>query len=195
VDFVVESLLAELRAHFSTVNACKFSGVLPRTSLVVNRRLRALTGRVFYDEKLIELSHYHLVQPYGRDQAFKTLEHEMLHLYLDTIGQSPGHTPTFKRLARDLEISVWHGLPYPKNRVPTVLHMYECPVCGKRISRNRRLSEIRRNACGDCCRVHNKGGFDVRFLMRYVRTIIEDVTPPMLPTCDTQRHLSTVAMC
>lgn len=167
----VDHVLGELREHFVDINARKFGGVLPQASIVVNSRLRALTGRIFYDDRLIELSLFHLTQPNGREQAFKTLEHEMLHLYLDTLGQPAGHTREFKRLAQELDIPVWHGMAYPKNRRPQANHVYECPACAKRIERNRRLSMKQRSACGDCCRLTNGGRFDERFVMRFVETI------------------------
>ena len=40
-----------------------------------------------------------------------------------------------------------------------------------RVSRPRRLSETQRSACGECCRVHNGGVFDARFVMRFVATV------------------------
>lgn len=165
------AMLRQLQQHFHEVNHLKFDGRLPAVTLTVNPRLRALTGRVFYDEQLIELSGFHLCRRNRWQVATQTLEHEMLHLYLDTLGLPPGHTRTFKQLAHEKGISVWHSLPYPRNRNAPVRHVYECPCCARRVSRNRRLSEIRRHACGECCRRHNGGAFDPRFQMRWVETV------------------------
>lgn len=167
----LQALLDELRDHYAQANHHKFDGHVPRVTLCVNPRLRALAGRVFYDERRIELSGYHLSQPYARQVAFKALEHEMLHLYLDTRGLPSGHTPLFKRLAAERGIPVWHALPYPRNRVVQTVHVYACPACGRRVNRCRRLSNTQRSACGDCCRVHNGGMFDARFVMRFVKTL------------------------
>jgi ribosomal protein L37AE/L43A len=167
----VQGLLDELRDHLTHANRHKFDGHVPRVTLCVNPRLRALTGRVFYDEKRIELSGYHLSQPYARQVAFKTLEHEMLHLYLDNRGLPSGHTALFKRLAAERNIPVWHALPYPRNRTLQAQHVYACPACGRRVTRTRRLSNTQRSACGDCCRVHNGGAFDARFVMRFMKTV------------------------
>lgn len=167
-------MLAELRAHYALINRVKFSGLLPEATITVNPRLKAFTGRILYDLRRIELSLYHLMQPYGRAQAFQTLEHEMLHLYLDTLGQPAGHTPTFKRLAAELSIPIWHAFPYPRNRHPTTIHVYKCPSCNKHVVRTRRLSAIRRSACAHCCRLHNGGRFDPRFVMLYVETLPAD---------------------
>jgi predicted SprT family Zn-dependent metalloprotease len=169
----LDSLLNELAAHYARVNREKFRSVLPDVTITVNRRLRALTGRVLYDLRLIELSLYHLTQPYGRAQAFSTLEHEMLHLYLDTLGQPPGHTPTFKHLAKQLSIPLWHCFSYPRNRPSTTTYVYRCPCCGWTVRRSRRLSEIQRSACGPCCRAHNHGRFDPRFVVELIETIEE----------------------
>ena len=94
----LQGLLDELVDHCAQANRFKFDGSVAGVTLSVNPRLRALAGRVFFDEKRIELSGYHLSQPYARQVAFKALEHEMLHLYLDTRGLPTGHTPLFLSL-------------------------------------------------------------------------------------------------
>ncbi|MBI5498161.1 MAG: hypothetical protein HY904_24375 [Deltaproteobacteria bacterium] len=167
----VAGLLAELRGHFGRANASKFDGGVPQATVVVNPRLRALVGRVVFAERRIELSGYHLAQEYARHVAFKTLEHEMLHLWLDARGLPSGHTSLFKEMARDRAIPVWHALPYPKNQFRPRTHVYECPACERRVERARRLSLTQRSACGACCRLHNGGRFDERFVMRWVETV------------------------
>lgn len=166
-----QDLLARLGAHYVWANRHKFAGVLPDVSLRLNGRLRALTGRIFYDHRIIEISAFHLAGPDAWDVAQGTLEHEMLHLYLDVKGLPAGHTPTFKRLAKELAIPVWHARTYPRNRPPAAQHLYECPACQQRVVRTRRLSETQRSACGACCRAHGDGRFDERFVMRLVKSM------------------------
>ncbi len=164
-------LLDELATHFAAANKNKFEGGVPHAEMVVNPRLRALAARVQYEPRRIELSGYHLTQPYARHVAFKALEHEMLHLWLHARGLNPGHTPLFKQLAKERDIPVWHALPYPQNRPSSVHHVYACPGCGNTVMRGRRLSDVRRSACGACCRRHNGGRFDARFVMRFVESV------------------------
>lgn len=163
-------LLERLYRHYEWANRVKFGGALPAAELRINFRLRALTGRVFYDARLIEFSSFHVGGEDGLAVAVETLEHEMLHLYLDVKGLPSGHTPTFKKLADTLGIAVWHRRSYPRNRAAPAEHVYECPACSHQVVRSRRLSEVRRSACGECCRRHGDGSFDERFVMRFVQS-------------------------
>jgi predicted SprT family Zn-dependent metalloprotease len=155
--------LAELRAHYQRAVETKFDGIIPRDfRIVFNPFLRRLTGRITYGLKLIEISRYHYTK-YGMKDAIATLEHELLHLYLHKLGLPSGHNKDFKRLAAKRGIRVFHANAYPKNRPNPYRYLYECPCCGRMVSRMRRISGQKGLACGICCRAHAEGTWDARF--------------------------------
>jgi predicted SprT family Zn-dependent metalloprotease len=159
---------AALCAHYQRVARTKFDGLIPRDFRIeINPLLRRLTGRISYRERLIEIAQYHLVR-YGLGDAIATLEHELLHLYLHTLGLPSGHTKDFRRLAAKKGIRVFHANPYPRNRAAPTRCLYECPACGRIVSRMRRSAGRHRLACGPCCRAHAAGAWDRRFELAFV---------------------------
>ena len=156
--------LAELRRHYRRVAVEKFGGrIALGYEITFNRNLRRLTGRISYADELIEISRYHF-GCYGLPDALATLEHELLHLYLHGLGRPSGHNPEFKRLARQLDIRVYHANPYPRNRATPFRWMYQCPSCGRLVFRIRQMAA--RLACGLCCRAHADGHWQPRFELR-----------------------------
>jgi predicted SprT family Zn-dependent metalloprotease len=163
---------AELCAHYQRVARTKFDGLIPRDfRITFNPFLRRWTGRISYSERLIEISQYHLVR-YGLRDAMATLEHELLHLYLHTLGLPSGHTKNFKRLAAQKGIRVFHANAYPRNRSARTRCLYECRACGRLVSRMRRIAPRHRLACGPCCRAHAAGGWDPRFELRFLGRVV-----------------------
>jgi predicted SprT family Zn-dependent metalloprotease len=161
----LEAALPVLRAHYERVNQEKFGGILPTDfTIEFNPLLRRLTGRITYGWKLIEISSFHFRQ-YGLDDAKQTLEHELLHLYLHTLGKPSGHNLLFKSAARALGIRVFHANPYPRNREQRHRYLYECPSCMRMVTR-RRSAERHALACGACCRALAGGAWDERFALR-----------------------------
>ena len=127
----MQNVIAQLHDHYQRINPLKFDGILPpQYNIAFNPYLRRLTGRITYGMRLIEVSHFHFRQ-YGYADAVQTLEHEMLHLYLHTLGKPSGHNSLYKELARTLGIRVFHDNPYPRNQPPRHRHVYECPACGR----------------------------------------------------------------
>ncbi len=165
----MDDVVERLHAHYHSVNARKFDGVLPVDYRIrLNPYLRRLTGRITYSERLIEISEYHL-RHYGFDDAVATLEHELLHLYLYSIGKPSGHNVLFKRFAQQLGIRVFHSNPYPKNRQPRHRYVYECPACRRMVFRRRQhKAEL---ACGVCCRREAGGAWDARFRLQFIETV------------------------
>lgn len=156
--------LSRLHEHYRRVVDDKFEGRIPRDfRLVFNPHLRRLTGRITYTERLIEISEFHVVK-YGLKDAIATLEHELLHLYLHTLGRPSGHTKEFKRLAAKKGIRVYHANEYPKNRSTPFRYLFECPSCERLVSRVRPVTK--HLACGICCRARNQGHWDRRFVLR-----------------------------
>jgi predicted SprT family Zn-dependent metalloprotease len=169
VQDVPHEVILRLSDHYAVTNHRKFDGVLPqRYHIGLNPYLRRLTGRITYGLSLIEISLYHY-RAYGFDDAVQTLEHEMLHLYLHTLGKPSGHNSLFKQLARALGIRVFHSNPYPRNQPCRHRHVYECPACGRMVFRRR----LQRHdlACGVCCRVEAGGLWDARFALRLISTV------------------------
>ena len=160
--------LSELRRHYQKVTLTKFDGVIPRDfRIVFNPFLRRLTGRITYGLRLIEISRYHYMK-YGMKDAIATLEHEPLHLNLHTLGLPSGHNKDFKRLAAKKGIRVFHANAYPRNRSTPYRYLYECPGCGRMVSRMRRIAGPHGLACGICCRARAAGAWDPRFVLALV---------------------------
>lgn len=163
--------LRELEAHYQAVVDTKFDGLIPRNfKITFNPFLRRLTGRITYADKLIEISRWHFAR-YGMKDAVATLEHELLHLYLHTIGRPSGHTKDFKRLAAKKGIRVFHANAYPQNRVSPFRYLYECASCGRLVSRRRLVRRDHGLACGICCRTHADGAWDPRYELKLLQRV------------------------
>jgi predicted SprT family Zn-dependent metalloprotease len=169
-DADVTAALPLLHEHYAAVNRDKFDLVLPaRYGISFNPLLRRLTGRITYGMRLIEIATFHF-REYGFADAVQTLEHEMLHLYLHTLGKPSGHNVLFKEAARALGIRVFHANAYPRNRAPRHRYVYECPSCRRMVFR-KRLQEHHAIACGVCCRTLAGGAWDPRFTLRLVEKV------------------------
>jgi predicted SprT family Zn-dependent metalloprotease len=164
-----EELVARLHEHYRVANQAKFEGVLPDDyCIALNRHLRRLTGRITYGMRLIEISEFHY-RHYGYADAVATLEHELLHLYLHTLGKPSGHNALYKQTARALGIRVFHDNPYPRNQPPRHRYVYECPACSRMVFRRRRQAHAL--ACGVCCRSEADGAWDPRFELKLMRMV------------------------
>jgi predicted SprT family Zn-dependent metalloprotease len=169
-DVDVEEALPRLHDHYAAVNRDKLDLVLPPSyGIAFNPLLRRLTGRITYGMRLIEISTFHFRQ-YGFGDAVQTLEHEMLHLYLHTLGKPSGHNALFKEAARALGIRVFHANPYPKNRAPRHRYVYECPSCRRMVFR-KRPQDRHAIACGICCRSLAGGAWDERFALKLLEKV------------------------
>ena len=169
-DADVEAALPALYQHYRRINREKFSSTLPSDYRIeFNPLLRRLTGRITYGWRLIEISTFHFRQ-YGLADAMQTLEHEMLHLHLHTLGRPSGHNALFKRAALALGIRVFHANAYPKNRAPRHRYVYECPACRRMVFR-KRPQDRHAMACGVCCRMLAEGAWDARFALRFVEKV------------------------
>jgi predicted SprT family Zn-dependent metalloprotease len=166
----VAEALPLLREHYDKANREKFDRILPTDyELVFNPLLRRLTGRITYGLRLIEIASFHF-REYGYGDAVQTLEHELLHLYLHTLGKPSGHNALFKAAARDLGIRVFHANPYPQNRSPRHRYLYECPSCRRMVFR-KRPQDRHAIACGVCCRELAGGIWDPRFTLQLVEKV------------------------
>ncbi len=166
----VSTALPLLRDHYDKVTGEKFDRILPADSdIAFNPLLRRLTGRITYSQRLIEISAFHF-REYGFADAVQTLEHELLHLYLHTLGEPSGHNALFKAAALDLGIRVFHGNPYPHKRPPRHRYLYECPSCRRMVFR-KRPQDRHAIACGVCCRELAGGAWDPRFTLLLIEKV------------------------
>jgi predicted SprT family Zn-dependent metalloprotease len=165
-----DEALARLRDHYHQANRAKFEGILPADYRIEwNPNLRRLTGRITYGQRLIEISTFHY-RRYGLDDAVATLEHEMLHLWLQRQRLPSGHNALFKREAAARNIRVFHSNEYKRNQPPRDRYLYLCPSCGRMVFRQR-LKESSLLACGICCRTLGDGAWDARFKLLLVQKV------------------------
>lgn len=135
-------------AFFDTFNQEHFARACPPVWLTVNTRLRRTLARVRPARRHIELSALVLEQvPAALGDL---MYHEMVHLWLHSLGQPHGHTPAFRaKLAQrspdvpraELRLT-WPG---QERRV-----FYRCPNCAVAIGVRRRFG--RPMACAACHR-------------------------------------------
>src|SRR6266481_4493398 len=131
-----------------------------------NPRLKTAAGRADYREKLISLNPRLVEHPTEID---RTLRHELAHILAQfRAGRrriSP-HGAEWRQACRDLGIADekrCHTLPFPATRYAPRF-IYRCPNCRRNFPRLRKIK--RTVACLACCRVHNRGEFDVRFRLK-----------------------------
>jgi len=132
-----------------------------------NSRLQTAAGRADYRQKLISLNPRLVEHPAEID---RTLRHELAHILAEFRKKSrrriSPHGPEWQQACRDLGIAGekrCHTLPFPARRYAPRF-IYRCPNCRRDFPRVRKIK--RSIACLACCRAHNRGEFDVRFLLR-----------------------------
>ena len=142
----------ELYRLYDVYNWTYFAGQLPKVSIEYSGRMMS-AGAYMPQQKLIRISRrYHEIFP---DEIGDTLKHEMIHiLHLR-------HGAAFKREATRIGASL-RARSHPSLRKPP-RYLYECPNCGRRYPRQRRL---RMASCGDCSPGRK---FDLRFKLKLVR--------------------------
>jgi hypothetical protein len=95
--------LERLQAEFDRVNEEAFGGALPRVPLFLSGRMRRRNGHFSPDPLEIVVSR-RLCLEGARDEAERTLRHEMIHLWQHHEGHRPDHGLEFRRWARRLDI-------------------------------------------------------------------------------------------
>ena len=132
--------VAELQLLFAQYNLMYFAGEIPSHRIAYNARFSNLAGRVTYKPPLIELSPKHLVDK--PEELRETLLHEMIHAWLHSRGENPGHTPAFKKKMRELGLtSIYHdlGKAAPLNESPK-RYILRCEKCLMEVLRKRKPS-------------------------------------------------------
>lgn len=144
--------------------------------VVWNKRLRSAAGRAKSQLELIELNVrlQILPEPAKTDETNRTLLHELAHLVAferNRPRRIQPHGREWKQACADLGIpgeARCHDLDFQPRRMKRK-YLYECPVCSSAIPRVRRIK--RPVACHSCCRKHNGGKFDPRFILVEKRLI------------------------
>ena len=141
----------------------------PTSASRFNPLLRRLTGRITYGWKLIEISLWHFRQ-YGYDDAVRTLEHEMLHLYLHVLGKPSGHNALFKKRRGSSAFACF--TPTPTRRIGRrAIATCTSVRRARRMVFRKRPQERHAIACGVCCRALAGGAWDARFALRLVEKV------------------------
>ena len=132
-------------------------------------RFRTAAGRADYRRNRVSLNPR--LRENGAAEIDRTLRHELAHLLAHARAgrrRLQPHGPEWRVACRDLGIADekrCHTLPFPvAKRTPRLL--YKCRSCGREFPRVRPFR--RRTACLACCRTHNRGRYDARFILRLV---------------------------
>ncbi len=134
-----------------------------------NARLKTAAGRADYRHSKVSLNP--CLHDHGSAEIDRTLRHELAHLLAHVrAGRRliQPHGEEWRAACHDLGIgdeTRCHSLPFPIRPRPRRL-LYKCNRCGRNFPRVRRFK--RGTACLACCRMHNRGRYDARFILRLV---------------------------
>jgi len=132
-------------------------------------RLRTAAGRADYRNVRVSLNPR--LREHGAAEIDRTLRHELAHLLAHARAgrrRIQPHGVEWRAACQDLRIGGeerCHTLPFPIQRRARRL-LYRCRTCGREFPRVRAFK--RRTACLACCRQHNRGRYDARFILRLV---------------------------
>jgi predicted SprT family Zn-dependent metalloprotease len=132
-------------------------------------RLQTAAGRA--DSRRQRVSLNPRLAEHGAEEIDRTLRHELAHLLAHARAgrrRIQPHGPEWRAACHDLGIgdeTRCHSLPFPIRR-PARHLLYKCLSCGRDFPRVRRFK--RNSACLACCRAHNRGRYDPRFILRLV---------------------------
>lgn len=133
---------AQLRALFWNLNAKHFGMILPPIDLRFSGRLKTTGGQYFKrPHRLIQISTRYLQLENSWNEVADTLGHEMVHYWLDFIGEPCGHTPNFRRKLHECGFQRYSRLTPIRARF-----IYACPACGTKYHRRKRGVW----SCGPC---------------------------------------------
>jgi predicted SprT family Zn-dependent metalloprotease len=151
----IEALLLDLYDEFARLNVCHFDGSLPRPLIELSTR-KTFGGYYSKSRNRIVLS-WQAYCEYGLDETLNTLRHEIAHIVYQN------HGPEFWTLALRLGVERKYARHPLKRRARKAL-IYECPNCGTRLQRVRRMPN---SSCARCDRKYNPA---------YVMKLVEEMT-------------------
>lgn len=162
---------ADLQLLFARLNNEYFGGEIPAHRIAYNGRFSNLAGRITYDPPKIELSPRHFER---HPEALRdTLLHEMIHAWLFTRGENPGHTARFKKKLRDVGLhSIYHHLgSFAPRGESNRRFILRCDRCTLEVLRKRRPTAAM--SCGRCSRRR----YDPRYALRVLEIVeLRDVS-------------------
>ena len=135
-------------------------------------RLQTAAGRA--DARRQRVSLNPRLREHGAPEIDRTLRHELAHLVAHARAgrrRIQPHGREWRAACHLLGIgdeTRCHTLPFPIRRRERRL-LYKCRNCGREFPRVRAFK--RRTACLACCRTHNRGRYDARFLLRLVESL------------------------
>ncbi len=144
--------------------------IASRVRVEWSSRLRSAAGRAEYGRARILLNCR--LCPHGEAEIDRTLRHELAHLLAQARAgrrRIAPHGREWRRACAELGIADearCHNLPFPIRRQKR-RYLYLCPNCRRDFPRTRPLR--RTSACLACCRAFNRGRYDARFKLRFVR--------------------------
>jgi predicted SprT family Zn-dependent metalloprotease len=139
------AVLLRLWDEFHRLNAAHFPDA-PLTLAELRLSTRKQYGGYCVPSKKVIVLSWQAYQEHGWEETLETFRHEVAHLV------HPDHSPAFWALATKLGCTRRHALP-PKERAHAFCrYVYECPSCGTKVYRRRRLLKA---SCGRCDRRFN----------------------------------------
>ncbi len=163
--------VTDLQLLFARLNNEYFGGEIPTHRIAYNARFGNLAGRITYKPPLIELSPKHFEQNF--EALRDTLLHEMIHAWLYSRGENPGHTGAFKRKMREIGLdSIYHDLGSAQPRRESARRfILRCDHCRFETIRKRRPP-----ANVSCARCSGRS-FNPRYRLRVLEILdTRDVT-------------------
>ncbi len=125
-------------------------------------RARTRFGACRHRRRLITVS-----EPLARLNAEAACRDTVLHEIAHALaGAHAGHGARWRRLAAEIGARPEPCYSAAEVHQPPAAYYAVCPACGKRTPYYRRPRAAR--ACGDCCRLHSGGAYDVRFALHTV---------------------------
>ncbi|MEI9896917.1 MAG: SprT-like domain-containing protein [Chthoniobacter sp.] len=146
------------------LHALHYPELAKRVVVRWNSRMRSTAGTALVAKALITLNPR--LCAIGESEVDRTLRHELAHLLAHhRAGRKriEPHGPEWQQACRDLGLldeKRCHTLPLPRRQL-AARHFYRCPSCAQEVKRVRPF--VRKTACLDCCRSHNRGRYDERF--------------------------------
>jgi len=167
----------DLQVLWMRLNARFFEGALPSCRIEWSRQLSRSAGNINVSKRLVKLSAPLLLDAFADGQEHivvgirccssgeaveEILKHEMIHLWLFERGLPCGHTPEFRRKAREIgQLKTRHDIARP---LPRSGWIYSCARCQAQVVRRKKFGRAR--ACARCCKQFSQGKFDARFTLR-----------------------------
>ena len=166
-----------LEVLWERLNARHFDSSLPPCRIEWSRRLTRAAGNIDVKKRIVKLSIPLLLEAFAEGKSHtvvglrcdssqqaveEILKHEMIHLWLFERGLPCGHTPEFRRKAREIgQPRTRHDIARP---LPASGWIYTCARCNAQVVRRKRFGRAR--ACARCCKMWSGGKFDARFALR-----------------------------